>query len=144
MLYHDIVLFLHFVSLASGLGIGIANMFIARWAGETDNPDTAAVLKSLTPRLAQISTISLGVLVVTGILLLIETALGSYPWNQLWFWMKLLGSSAMVAIAFFVLQAQRQIKRDETAQFARYIPLVGPTMGGLGLVVILFSIFVFH
>jgi uncharacterized membrane protein len=144
MLYHDTILFLHFVSLASGLGLGIANMFIARWAKEVDNPDTAAVIRSLGPRLAHISTISLGVLVVTGILLLIETAFGSYPWNQFWFWMKLVGSSAMVTIAFFVLQAQRQIKRGETPQFGQYMPLVGPTMGGLGLVVTLFSAFAFH
>ncbi|MHA1559224.1 MAG: hypothetical protein ACTSWI_00935 [Alphaproteobacteria bacterium] len=144
MLYHDIVLFLHFVSLASGIGIGIANMFIARWAGEADNPDTASIMRSLLPRLAQISMISLGVLVVTGVLLLIEIAFGSYPWNQLWFWMKLLGSGAMVAVAFFVLQAQRQIKRGETPQFGQYLRLAGPATGGLGLLVVLFSAFAFH
>lgn len=144
MLYHDIMLFLHLVSLAAGMGIGFANMFIARWAGETDNPDTAATLRSLAPRLSQVSTIGLAVLIVTGILLLIDMASGSYPWNQFWFWMKLLGAGAMAAVAFLVYQAQQQIKRGEPPQFGQYLPLVGPIMGTLGLLVVLFSTFVFH
>lgn len=144
MLYHDLLLFLHLVGLAAGLGVGIANMFIARWAGESESPETATVLRSLPPRLSQISTIGLVVLVVTGILLLIDVAFSSYPWNQFWFWMKLLGSGAMVAIAVLVYQAQGQIKRGETPRFAQYMPMVGPAMGGLALLVVLFSAFVFH
>ena len=144
MLYHDVLLFLHLIGLAAGLGVGIANMFIARWAGESESPETATVLRSLPPRLSQISTVGLVVLVITGILLLIDVAYGSYPWNQFWFWVKLLGAGAMVAIAFLVYQAQGQIKRGETPRYGQYMPMVGPVMGALGLLVVLFSAFVFH
>lgn len=145
MFYHDVVLFLHLVALAAGLGIGFANMFIARWADASADDAETAVLRSLPPRLSQISQVALVVLVLTGLLLLFTVGgMASYSFSQFWFYMKLLGSGAMIAIAYLVFQAQTQIRRGETPPLMRYMPMVGPAMGGLGLLVVLVSVFVYH
>lgn len=143
--YHDVLLVLHLVGLAAGMGIGFANMFIARWAREAQSEETAAVLMSLAPRLSQISTIGLVVLVVTGPLLLFTiSGVSGYAFGQFWFYVKLLGVAAMIAIAYLVYQAQQQIRRGETPQYGQYLPMVGPAMGGLALIVTLVSAMVFH
>lgn len=142
--YHDVVLFIHLVSFAVGLGLGFANMFIARWARDSSE-EAAGILRSLPPRLSQISTIGLAGLVITGLLLLFTvTGTAGYAFGEFWFYIKLLGVAAMLAIAYLVYQAQQQIRRGETPQFAQYLPSVGPAMGGLALLVALVSIFVFH
>ena len=143
--YHDVLLFLHFIGLALGLGAGLVNMALARWtravAGE---PEKASVLASLPPRIAQLSTIGLGVLVVTGLLMLFTVSGTTNAFHYFWFYVKLLGAAGMIAIAYLVYQAQQQIKRGETPTYGQYMPLVGPAMGGLALIVILASTFVFH
>jgi uncharacterized membrane protein SirB2 len=144
--YHDVILVLHLIGLSMGLGAGIVNMFVVRWARESaDNPDRPSILMALQPRIAQISTIGLGVLVITGLLLLFTVSgTSSYAFGKFWFYMKLLGAAAMIAIGFLAYQAQGQIKRGETPTYGQYLPLVGPAMGVLAVLVVLFSAFVFH
>ena len=143
MLWHDILLFLHLIGLALGLGLGFANMFIARQVSSTENADGAAALRALPPLLGRVSQIGLGVLIVTGILLFIDWKFGS-PFNSVWFWLKMLVAAAMVAVAYLLFQAQAQIRRGETPRFAEWIPRAGPIMGGLALLATLFAVFVFH
>lgn len=143
--YHDVLLVLHLVGLAAGLGVGFANMFIARWAREAQDEGTASVLASLPPRLAGLSTIGLVVLVVTGLLLLFTiNGVSGYAFGEFWFYLKLLGVAAMIAVAYLMYQAQAQIRRGETPQFGQYLPMAGPAMGGLALLVTLLSAMVFH
>ncbi len=144
--YHDILLVLHLLGLAVGLGGGIVNMFVARWAREAAmaSPEQSGVWATLPPRIAQLSTIGLGVLVVTGLLMLFTVTGMTGAFHFFWFYIKLLGAAAMIAIAYFVYQAQQQIKRGETPTFGQYMPMVGPAMGGLALIVVICSAFVFH
>lgn len=143
-MYHDILLFLHLIGLTMGLGVGIVNMMLSRWAGESDNPDTASILRSLPPRLSQISTIGLVVLVITGLLMLFTLGgMATYSFNQFWFYVKLLGAGAMIAIAYLVFLAQAQIRRGETPAIAQYMPMVGPAMGVLSLVIVFISVMIY-
>ncbi len=142
--YHDVLLFLHLIGLALGLGAGVVNMFLARWAREAEG-EQATFLTALPQRIAPLATIGLGILVVTGLLMLFTVnGMASYSFKQFWFYIKLLGAGGMIAIAYLVYQAQNQIKRGETPAIMQYMPMVGPVMGGLSLVVVLVSTFVFH
>jgi len=143
MFYHDILLFLHLVSLAVGLGIGTANIFLARWAAQAGSVEEATLLRSLPPRLSQISQIGLAVLIVTGLLLLVDVAFGSYPWDRLWFWLKLVATAGMVVLVYFLWQAQRAIREGRTPQFGEYLPMAGPAIGALALLATLFAVFAF-
>jgi uncharacterized membrane protein SirB2 len=144
MFYHDILVFLHLVSLAVGLGLGTANIFLGRWAAASQSVEEATLLRSLPPRLAQISTVGLGVLIITGILLVFDLPSYINPWSHFWFWMKLLAVAGMVVIVYFVMQAQRAIRDGKTPQFGEYLPMAGPAIGGLALLATLFATFVFH
>lgn len=145
MFYHDILLFLHLVSLAVGIGIGTANIFLARWAAQAGSVEEATLLRSLPPRLAQISQIGLAVLIVTGLLLLFTVGgMATYSFNQFWFYMKLIVVAAMVVVVYFMFQAQRAIREGKTPQFGEYLPMAGPAMGVLALLAVLFSAFVYH
>ena len=145
MFYHDVVLFLHLVSLAVGLGLGTANIFLARWAAQTESVEEATLLRSLPPKLSRISTIGLGVLVLTGILLLFSVGgMASNSFGQFWFYMKLISTAAMIVVVYFVYQAQVAIRDGRTPQFGEYLPMAGPAIGGLSLLTVLFSAFAYH
>lgn len=145
MLWHDILLFIHLVALAVGLGLGTGNIFLARWAAQSEKVEEATLLRSLPPRLSQISTVGLAVLVVSGLLLLFSVGgVANYSFGQFWFYIKLLGAAGMVVVVYFVYQAQRAIREGKTPQFGEYLPMAGPVIGGLGLLTTLVSIFAFH
>ena len=145
MLWHDILLFVHLVSLAVGLGLGTTNIFLARWAAQTEKVEDATLLRSLPPRLGQVANVGLAVLVVTGLLLLFTVGgMASYSFGQFWFYVKLLAVAGMVVVAYFLFQAQRAIREGRTPQFGEYLPMAGPAIGGLSLLAVLFSVFAFH
>jgi uncharacterized membrane protein len=145
MFWHDLLLFAHLVGLALGLGVGVANIFIARAAASAPAPDTAMALRNLPPRLSQISTIGLGVLVVTGILLLFSVGgMASYSFGQFWFWLKLVAVAGMLVVVYFLYQAQVAIKAGREPQFKEYLPMAGPAMGALALLATIFAVFAFH
>ena len=143
LFWHDILVFLHLMGLVVGLGLGVANMFIVRQANSTEKPEIEAVLRALPMTLSRISTMALGVLVVTGILLLFDS-LSPNPFGDFWFWLKLVATAGMIAVSYLVLQAQAQIRRGETPQFAAWLPRVGPIMGGLAVLATVFAVLVFH
>ncbi|MCC6735311.1 MAG: hypothetical protein IT534_04190 [Bauldia sp.] len=140
MLYHDILLFAHFIGLAMGIGVGITNMVIARMIGAAATPDAASALRSLPPILSRISMAGLVVLVISGLLLLFYWG---FAITDFWFWLKILGVAGMIGVAYLMYQAQEKIRAgDQTA--AAQMRQLGPAMGGLGLLVTLLSVFSFH
>lgn len=140
MFYHDILLFLHLLGLVMGLGIGITNMVIARAAGAAATPDAAGALRSLAPMLARISMAGLVILVITGLLLLFQRG---FSFLSFWFWVKVVAVAGMIAIAYLMYQAQQKIRAGDASAAAQMRQL-GPAMGGLSLLVVLFSVFAFH
>lgn len=138
MFYHDIVLFLHFIGLALGMGVGVTNLVIARSAASS--PETAGPVRALMPMLARISTAGLGILVVTGLLLIFQRG---FSFLSAWFWIKMLSVAGMIAVSYLMFQAQAQIRQGNAAAAAQ-MKMLGPAMGGLGLLTVLFSVFAFH
>jgi hypothetical protein len=145
MFWRNLLVFAHLIGLAMGLGVGIANMFIARWAASTPAPESAMALRALPPRLSQISQIGLGVLVISGLLLLFTVGgMASYAFSQFWFYMKLLAVAGMGAVIYFLYQAQVAIKAGREPQFKEYLPQAGMILGILGLAATLFAVFTFN
>jgi hypothetical protein len=140
--YHDILVFLHLVGLALGLGVGIANLFIARGAAASESPDAGAALRTLPAKLSTISTVGLGVLIVTGVLLLLNIGFTA-PFRSVWFWLKMIAVAGMVVVVYFVYQGQAQIRQGKTPQFAEWLPMAGMAIGGLALLATLFAVFTF-
>jgi hypothetical protein len=144
MFWRNLLVFLHLVGLAMGLGVGIANLFIARWAASTPAPESAMALRALPPRLSQVSQIGLGILVVTGLLLLFTVSgMASYAFGQFWFYLKLVAVAGMGAVIYFLYQAQVAIKAGREPQFKEYLPQAGMILGGLGLAATLFAVLAF-
>lgn len=140
MLYHDILLFAHFIGLAMGIGVGIANMVVARMIGAAATPDAAGALRGLPPILSRVSMAGLGVLVVSGLLLLFWWGFGV---TNVWFWLKMLVVAGMIGVAYLIYQAQQKIRAgDQTA--AAQMRQLGPAIGGLGLLTTLLAVFAFH
>lgn len=140
MLYHDILLFLHFIGLAMGLGVGITNMVVARMVSAAATPDAASALRALPPILARISMAGLVVLVFSGLLLLFWWGFGITNFT---FWLKIVAVAGMIGIAYLMYQAQRKIRAGDLTAAARMRQL-GPAMGGLGVLVVLLSVLALH
>lgn len=140
MLYHDIVLFLHFIGLAMGIGVGITNMVVARMVSAAATPDAASALRSLPPILSRISMAGLAILVVSGLLLLFYWGFGI---TNFWFWLKAVAVAGMIGIAYLIYQAQQKIRAGDLTAAAQMRQL-GPAIGGLGVLVTLLSVFAFH
>jgi len=140
MLYHDILLFAHFIGLAMGLGVGITNMVVARMVSAAATPDAASALRALPPILSRISMAGLVVLVVSGVLLLISLGFGV---TNFAFWLKMLAVAGMIGIAYLMYQAQQKIRAGDLTAAAQMRQL-GPAMGGLSVLVVLLAVFAFH
>ena len=140
MLYHDILLFAHFIGLAMGLGVGITNMVVARMVSAAATPDAASALRALPPILSRISMAGLVVLVVSGLLLLFWWGFGITNFT---FWLKMLAVAGMIGIAYLMFQAQQKIRAGDLTAAAQMRQL-GPAMGGLAVLVVLLSVLAFH
>jgi len=137
---HDIMLFFHFIGLALGVGVSFTNMFLMRLAGSADTPETAGVIRSLPQRLAVLSTVGLGILWVTGLVMVIRWGVGPYP---TWFWLKMVMVVALTAVVYVIYQTQAAIRSGDAAAASR-MKFLGPAAGVSSLVVVLFAIFAFH
>lgn len=144
MAWRNLLVFAHLIGLAMGLGVGIANIFIARWAASSPAPESAMALRALPPRLSQVSQIGLGILVISGLLLLFTVGgMASYAFGQFWFWIKLVAVAGMGAVIYFLWQAQVAIKAGREPQFKEYLPQAGMILGGLGLLATLSAVIAF-
>lgn len=145
MFWRNLLVFAHLIGLAMGLGVGIANMAITRWAASSPSAESAMALRALPPRLSQVSQIGLGVLVISGLLLLFTVGgMASYAFGNFWFYLKLLAVAGMGAVIYVMYQAQVAIKAGREPQFKEYLPMAGMIMGGLGLAATLFAVIAFN
>jgi len=139
---HGLLLFLHFIGLALGIGVPIANFAIQRVAADSA-PEAAAVLRSIPPRLTPFSWTGLGLLLVTGVLLLLVPGMGRFAFSQFWFWLKLLDVAALVGVVYLMWQTMQQVRAGDMAAAAR-MRMLGPAALGLGLLAVLFAVITFH
>src|SRR5205085_1816990 len=75
---NQVLLFFHLLGLVVALGPGLANGAIMMTA-RSASPEAAATLRSLPPLLARISGVGLGLLIITGPILLFTKYAGHPP-----------------------------------------------------------------
>lgn len=137
---YEVWLFLHFIGLALGIGVPIANM-VAQRVAMSASPDVAAALRGLAPRLAPISTGGLVILWITGLIMI------SSRWTAAGvpaaFWVKFAAVVGLTAVVAAIWWTMGRIRGGDMAAAGR-MKILGPAAGILGLIAILFAVIAFH
>ena len=137
----DILLALHLVGLMLGAGGGFGSAVTARVAAGRP-PEQAAVLRSLGPDLARLSTAGLVVMLLTG-LALVFAKYGGFAGLPGLFWVKMLFVLTLTLAAILMQMTYGQIRRGELAA-AKRLPVLGPVAGLSSLLAVAFAVFAFH
>ena len=137
---HGFMLFFHFIGLAMGIGIPIANLVIQRVAASSP-PEDAMVLRGIPARLAPWSWTRLGLLWMTGLWMLFFTfGVRVMPG---WFWVKLLDVIALTAVVVLIWQTMQALRAGNAAVASR-MQMLGPAALVLGLGAVLFAVLSFY
>jgi hypothetical protein len=137
---HQILVFLHLFGLMLGAAGGFASGLIMRRAAALP-ADEARVLRSLGPMLANVSLVGLGVMWLTG-LILIFTVWGGLSALPGMFWVKMVFVLALTALALATHYTYGQVAAGNAAAAAR-LPRLGPLSGISSLLAVLFAAFAF-
>lgn len=137
---NQILIFLHFFGLMLGAAGGFASgLIMRRAAGMT--PEGARPLRELGPMLANVSAVGLGLMWLSGLVLVWSrwNGPGSLPGL---FWIKFVFVLSLTAAAVVVHLTYGEIRRGNRAVAAR-LPRLGPVAGVSSLLAVLFAVFAF-
>ena len=137
----DILLALHLVGLMLGAGGGFGSAVTARVAAGRP-PEQAAVLRSLGPDLARLSTAGLVVMLLTG-LALVFAKYGGFAGLPGLFWVKMLFVLTLTLAAIALEVTFAQVKGGDAKAAAR-VPALGPVAGISSMLAVIFAVFAFH
>ena len=137
----DVMLILHFIGLAMGLGTSFASMFLGRAASKLP-PEEAVRFSLYTLALGRMGHIGLTLLVLSGILLM-----GPY-WKMLPHSPLLIAKLALVlvlgALIGMITSRGRKARQGDTpAQFRKIAPL-GRLALLTGLVIVILAVYIFR
>ena len=137
---NGVVLFLHFVGLMMGAAGGFGSAVIMRRALALP-ADEAKVVRGLGPILANVATVGLALLWVTGFILVWSKwdGFGSLP--KL-FWVKAVFIVSLTVVHGLVLMTYAEIRKGNVAMAAR-LPKLGPMGGISALLAVLFAALAF-
>ena len=138
---NEIVLFLHFVGLMLGAAGGLASGVLMRKALGMP-ADEAKVVRSLGPLLANVASIGIALLWITGLILVWSKwdGFGSLP--QL-FWVKAIFIVTLTVVHILVLMTYGEIRKGNMAVATR-LPKLGPMGGVSALLAVLFAALAFN
>lgn len=137
---HTLLLFLHFIGMALGIGLPVANMVSQRLA-HSASPEAAAALRRIPPMLAPFSAGGLITLWVTGVLLLFGYwGVSAVPGM---FWVKLVCVIALTAIVVTIWMTMARIRAGDVSVASR-MPMLGMGASLFGLLAVLFATMAFH
>ena len=137
---NQFILFLHFVGLMMGAAGGFGSAVIMRRALALP-ADEAKVVRGLGPILANVATVGLSLLWVTGLILVWSKwdGIGSLP--KL-FWVKAVFILSLTVVQGLVLMTYAEIRKGNVALAAR-LPKLGPMGGISALLAVLFAALAF-
>ncbi len=140
---YTILLFLHFIGLALGVGVPIGNIVAQRLAANS-SPEGAAALRGLPPRLAPFSQAGLALLIITGVLMMgFSQGRAMVAFAGFWFWLKLASVAGLAAVVFLLWQTSVQMRAGNMQNAAR-MRLLAPAAMALSLATVLFAVLAFH
>ncbi|MCW5696829.1 MAG: hypothetical protein KIS96_08860 [Bauldia sp.] len=140
---YELLVFIHLVGLAVGIGVPIGNLAIQRIAASAP-PEVAAVLRSIPGRLAWYSRGGLIALVVSGLLMqAFAQGRAMVSFGGVWFWLKMVAVVGLIAAVYFIWQTMEEARKGNPAVMAR-MRMLGPAVLGLSLLATLFAVIAFH
>ena len=137
---NEALLFLHFLGLILGSGPGVAMNVVVRRAAAAP-PEQAQALRALGPILANVSAIGIGILWITGIIM-VWTKWDGFANLPQWFWVKLLFVVLVTIFAGLTHMTYGQVRRGNVAAAAR-LAIYGPATGISALLAVLFAVVAF-
>ena len=134
------LLFLHFVGLMLGATGGFGSALIMRRA-QSLSPEAAGPLRGLGPMLANVSATGLGLMWLSGLVMVWSrwSGPGSLPGL---FWFKFLFVLLLTATAVMIHMTYRAIRGGDGAAATR-LPKLGPVAGISSLLAVLLAVYAF-
>ena len=137
---NGVVLFLHFVGLMLGAAGGFGSAVIMRRALALP-ADEAKVIRGLGPVLANVATVGVALLWITGLILVWSKWDGFGNLPDL-FWAKAVFIVSLTVIVGLIHMTYGQIRKGNVAMAAR-LPILGPLAGVSSLLAVLFAVLAF-
>lgn len=136
---NQILVILHFLGFALGLGSGVANMVVGIQVAAA--PGDAPVFGRLMPIFARVGQAGLALLWITG-LILVWSAYGGPGAMPPLFWAKIVAVLAMTALVVVMgLRVRRVQQGDRRAALA--LPMLGRITGGVTLLILILAVYAF-
>ena len=137
---NEILLILHFFGLGAGFAASIGNFTVMQLI--QSSPGDRPVLSKVPPVLARVGQVGLGLLWITGIIMVWSVWGG--PGNLGWaFWVKLLCVVILTGIAIYLDMTIRRVRAGDMAAAAQ-LPLFGRIGGALLGLIVIFAVIAFH
>lgn len=115
---HDLLMILHFLGLAGGLGASIAGTVFTVAAGRWPVAESSAFIGRAGPVLSRIGAGGLVVLIISGVSMLI-LAPGMAAAGGLWFHVKMVFVVLAIAVIGFIHMQQARLRRGGDAAVIR-------------------------
>ena len=137
---NEILLILHFLGFGAGMASSVGNFTIMQLI--QSSPGDAPVLTKVPPLLARIGQVGLGVLWITGIIMVWSVWGG--PENLDWaFWVKFACVVLLTGVAVYLDLTVKKVRAGNVAAAAQ-LPLFGRIAAGLLLLIVIFAVIAFH
>jgi hypothetical protein len=136
---NQILLILHFFGLAAGLSASIGNIIVMRLIRAA--PADAPVLAKVPPALAPVAHVGLGLLWLTG-LIMVWTVYGGPQNLPTAFWWKLACVIVVTIAVGMIDMTMRAVRAGDRAAAAR-LPKFGMAAGGFTVLAVIFAVIAF-
>ena len=117
---NQVLLFLHFFSLALGFSVSFGNMVMSGIISKATPPEKA-VLGRFPPKLSQLGRIGLALLWSTGVIL-VYTKWNGFAMVSWQFYVKLAAVVLLAATTEYIHRLERLVKKGDAAAVARIEP----------------------
>lgn len=144
MVLHDILLVLHFIGLALGVGTGLANITLGIATRDMDTESrTKFFLRAFA--LGKNGSYGLLLLIVTGVGLMVQRGIPeTFAWGGGAFHLKLTLVVVMIGLLGYMQSLVKKAKAAQGGPTMAQIPRAGKAMLVLGISTVICAVFAFH
>jgi hypothetical protein len=137
---NEILLILHFFGFGAGMAASVGNFTVMQLIQAS--PGDAPVLSKVPPVLARAGQVGLGLLWLTGLIMVwsIYGGPGGLDWA---FWVKIVCVVLLTAVVVYLDLTIRKVRAGDTAAAAQ-LPLFGRVAAGLLVLIVIFAVIAFH
>ena len=138
--FSQTVLILHFLGLAMGLSVSIANAVLLGVIAKA-SPAERPVLARFPPAMSRVGKVGLAMLWVTGLVMVYTrwNGIGGMPW---FFHVKLTAVVVLTAIVVYISRLEARVRRGDAAASVR-IQSVGKVAAACALIAVVFAVLTF-